>query len=149
CRTGETDDAYASFSNYAGSSDSTAKAHTVAAPGVCIRSTWMGGGYNTISGTSMATPHVSGAVSLCISSGGCTAGGSPSSIISAIRTTDSTQGFTGDPNHSVSGRYYGYIVSLGAVAPPAPTVPGAPTLNSATPGDAQVIVSWTTPTNTG
>jgi thermitase len=32
----------------------------VAAPGVDVLSTWNNGGYNTISGTSMATPHASG-----------------------------------------------------------------------------------------
>ncbi len=36
----------------------------VTAPGVAIYSTWAGGGYNTISGTSMATPHVSGVAAL-------------------------------------------------------------------------------------
>ncbi|HYK72632.1 MAG TPA: S8 family serine peptidase, partial [Pseudoneobacillus sp.] len=32
----------------------------ISAPGRAIESTWYDGTYNTISGTSMATPHVSG-----------------------------------------------------------------------------------------
>jgi subtilisin family serine protease len=46
-------DAFASFSNYGSVVD-------IVAPGVSILSTWLNGGTNTISGTSMATPHVAG-----------------------------------------------------------------------------------------
>jgi len=55
--------------NNRASFSSTGPAVEIAAPGVDTYSTWNDGYYNTISGTSMASPHVAGTVALVISSG--------------------------------------------------------------------------------
>jgi subtilisin len=121
CRS-DVDDTPADFSNWttAGSSD---EAHVIAAPGVCILSTWKGGGYNTISGTSMASPHVTGTAALCIAVGPC-AGKSPAQVIAQLRTDASARpasyGFVGDPYNPIQGGgrnpktlYFGYLTYAG------------------------------------
>ena len=56
-------DRQASFSNYGPALD-------IYAPGVNITSAWLRGGTNTISGTSMASPHVAGAAAVLLSQNG-------------------------------------------------------------------------------
>jgi subtilisin family serine protease len=106
CRS-DVDDTEANFSNWAVlAADQN---HTIAAPGVCINSTYMAGMYNTISGTSMASPHVAGVAALCIATGACT--GTPAQIISKLRA-DAQSYTTANPGYgftSPSGRYYGYL----------------------------------------
>lgn len=79
CRA-DVDDTLADFSNYGLDVD-------LIAPGVCIASTWKGGGYHTISGTSMASPHVAGGAALYAARN---AGVSPAQVKSALQNAGTT-----------------------------------------------------------
>lgn len=111
CRAG-VDDTAADFSNFTtiGSND---ERHTIAAPGVCINSTWKGRSYNILSGTSMAAPHIAGTVALCIASKACS-GLTPSQIITKLRNNAAAQptsyGFKYFSNSlNDTTRYYGHL----------------------------------------
>ncbi|KGN40110.1 peptidase S8 [Knoellia aerolata DSM 18566] len=86
CQVGH-DDTLAHFSNYGADVDLTA-------PGVCVTSTWRGGGYRSISGTSMASPHVAGAAALFLATH---AGASPAQVRDALVSTGSPD-WVGDPD---------------------------------------------------
>ncbi|GGK22677.1 serine protease [Deinococcus malanensis] len=86
-------DARSSFSNYGSCLD-------IFAPGSNIKSTWIGSttATNTISGTSMASPHVAGAAAIRIAKGNTTTSSVTGAIINNATTGKVTSAGTGSPN---------------------------------------------------
>jgi subtilisin family serine protease len=103
------DDSVACFSNYGRDVD-------IAAPGVSIYSTVIGG-YESYSGTSMASPHVAGAAALIRSQDfGMTPGEVWSELLSMAVPQNSADGFTED-----NDGYHEPFLMMGENSPPNPT----------------------------
>ena len=155
------DDTPATFSNWttSGSSD---VGHTIAAPGVCIYSTYKSGGYETMNGTSMASPHVAGAVVTCLVNGTCTDTNNngkidPAEAAAKLRTDASNQPSTYGYTYSGSNHYdklaYGgsYRTSGGGGGggtPAAPTI-GLEAASDTGRSNTDRVTSNKTPTFTG
>jgi subtilisin family serine protease len=101
---------------------STGPAVEIAAPGVSINSTRVGGGYTIKSGTSMASPHVAGVAALVIA-GGVT---SPPDVRQRLRDTAIDLGPSGPDTHFG----YGLVDAEDAVGPGVPNQPPVVTLTA-------------------
>jgi subtilisin family serine protease len=120
-------DQLASFSNYG------AATVELGAPGVYIASTVRNNGYAYYSGTSMATPHVSGAAALILSACSLSTDLLRTTILSTVDAVPALAGKT-----ITGGRLNVFGALNGCVAPPA-----APTGLSASVLGSQVNLAWT------
>ncbi|TMW69598.1 hypothetical protein Poli38472_001754 [Pythium oligandrum] len=141
----DSSDALASFSSKGPSTGGLLKPE-VSAPGVNVRSAWYTSAtaYNTISGTSMATPHVSGVVALLLAAkGDLTYAQVKDALIkgvdtSSLASTGATCGNTKDG--SFPNNMYGYgrvnavkVIDGSSTAPTPTSVTPAPTTKTPAP----------------
>lgn len=125
-------DIWASYSNSGSLVD-------ILAPGTGIYSAWKSSAtsYNTISGTSMATPHVAGVAALYLSAN---PGSAPTTVRNALVNNAPGVTVTGIPSNTTNKIVYtGFI---GGGTPPTP--PAAPTnLNASAISYNRIDLSWT------
>jgi subtilisin len=119
------DDNYASYSNWA-TSGSTDDSHALAAPGTCIDTTDRASStsYTSgLSGTSFATPIITGVVALCREHGtaACNNSTNGAAFIAQLRsdastynrTTNPAYQYIGDPNHLIGTKDYNWLIYAG------------------------------------
>ena len=143
-------DSLASFSSIGGA----VKDHGISAPGVNIYSSLPGNTYASWSGTSMATPVVTGSIALLLEDHPSM---TPASIKNALFSTACTGSTTPScPTGAVPNISYGYgrvdvLRALNSIiSSPTPTVPSIPQNLSATPvSTSQINLSWSVPTSNG
>lgn len=140
-RSADSDDTFADFSNFGPAVD-------LIAPGKCIYSTYStlkstGTGYAVLSGTSMATPHVAGAIALYKVSHPTA---SPTEVQAALQAAPTLDWFTNTDPDAIHERLLN-VSSFGAS--PSATVPGAPTSATATAASRQATISFSPPASDG
>jgi len=113
------------------------------APGVSITSAWWNSpvSLNTISGTSMASPHVAGVAALYLQQNPSAAPAAVQTAVVAAATRGSVNDAgTGSPNRLV------YMASFEPAPPSVPSSPGTPVLTAL---DASVSLVWAAPSFDG
>jgi subtilisin family serine protease len=119
------DDALADFSNFSRNLAvgnpvfSSGAAIDLAAPGVNIYSTYLGGGYTTMSGSSMAAPHVAGAAALYVAANGrATSAAGVAAVRQALINMAQSQTAWGSLNSADPDANREGLVNVAAIAPP-------------------------------
>jgi hypothetical protein len=113
----------------------------VSAPGVSVLSTYRGATYATMSGTSMACPHVAGSAALVLKQAPWL---TPAEVKSVLTSTSHAVAIP-DPTAYGSG----IVDAFAAVGAPQKKAPSAPQNLQAMPGNERVSLSWSLPASNG